>query len=54
VRYQDAFDDDVTDADAKVHWAETVDKPRYLQFTISGEPLGILVEGQKYLYELAL
>jgi hypothetical protein len=26
------------DEDAKVHWAETVDKPRYRQFTISGEP----------------
>jgi hypothetical protein len=26
------------DEDAKVHWAETVDKPRYRQFTISGNP----------------
>jgi hypothetical protein len=26
------------DEDAKVHWAETVEKPRYRQFTISGEP----------------
>jgi hypothetical protein len=26
------------DKDAKVHWAETVDKPRYRQFTISGKP----------------
>jgi hypothetical protein len=24
------------DEDAKVHWAETVDKARYRQFTISG------------------
>ncbi len=26
------------DEDAKVHWAKTVGKPRYHQFTISGEP----------------
>jgi hypothetical protein len=41
------------DEDAKVPWAETVDKPRYRQFTIWGT-LGTLVEGQKDLYELVL
>jgi hypothetical protein len=40
------------DEDAKVHWAETVDKPLYRQFTISGT-LGSLVERQKSLYEPA-
>jgi hypothetical protein len=34
------------DEDAKVHWAEIVDKPRDRQFTISGE-LGNLIEGRK-------
>jgi hypothetical protein len=36
------------DEDAKVHWAETVDKARYRQFTISGD------ERQKVFCELAL
>jgi hypothetical protein len=39
------------DEDAKVHWAETVDKPRYRQFTISGN-LGSLVERQKVCMNL--
>jgi hypothetical protein len=30
-----------TDDQAKVHWADTVDQPRDLQFTISGEPWAI-------------
>jgi hypothetical protein len=40
------------DEDAKVHWAENVDKPRYRQFTIWGT-LGSLVERKKSLYEPA-
>jgi NADH pyrophosphatase NudC (nudix superfamily) len=32
------------DEDAKVHWAETVDKPCYRQFTISGEPWAIWLQ----------
>jgi hypothetical protein len=40
------------DEDAKVHWAETVDKPRYRQFTISGNP-GLFGGKTKGLYEPA-
>jgi hypothetical protein len=40
------------DEDAKVHWAETVDKPRYRQFTISGNP-GLFGGKTKSLYEPA-
>jgi hypothetical protein len=39
------------DEDAKVHWAETVDKPRYRQFTISGEPWAIWLQDKKDPYE---
>jgi hypothetical protein len=41
------------DEDAKVHWAETVDKPRYRQFTISGEPWALWWKDKKSLYEPA-
>jgi hypothetical protein len=32
------------DEDAKVHWAETADKPRYRQFTLFGEPWAIWLD----------
>jgi hypothetical protein len=40
------------DEDAKVHWAETVDKPRYRQFTISGEPWALWWKDKKVCMNL--
>jgi hypothetical protein len=39
------------DEDAKVHWAETVDKPRYRQFTISGEPWSLWWDNRNRLHD---
>jgi hypothetical protein len=40
------------DEDAKVRWAETVDKPRYRQFTISGEPWALWLKDRKICMNL--
>jgi hypothetical protein len=42
------------DEDAKVHWAETIDKPRYRQFTISGEPWAIWLQDKNIRMNLLL
>jgi hypothetical protein len=39
------------DEDAKVHWAETVDKPRYRQFTISEEPWSLWWDNRNRLHD---
>jgi NADH pyrophosphatase NudC (nudix superfamily) len=40
------------DEDAKVHWVETVDRPRYRQFTIFEEPWAIWLKDKKICVNL--
>ena len=40
------------DADAKAHWVDTFGKPRYRQFTISGEPWALWLQDKKICMNL--
>jgi hypothetical protein len=42
------------DEDVKVHWAETVDKPRYRQFKISGELWAIWLKNKRSVWTILL